>query len=112
MYLVGLQCTASYTDFKNLPFDPPTEYQKNMNQAQPETNCALLYFITKLYSIAKYTVDLLIIQLLDMYLPKTAVGTPTTNHPEISNSTEEHRAPQKFKTYLSSCNTQTTHTVE
>lgn len=68
-----------------------------MNQVQFETGCGLLYFITKLYFIAKYTDDLLEIQLLDTCLPKMAVGTPTTNNPEISNSIEEHRAPQKFK---------------
>lgn len=68
-----------------------------MNQVQLETSCVLLYFITKLYFIAKYTDDLLEIQPLDTCLLKMTVGTPTTNHPEISNSIEEHRAPQKFK---------------
>lgn len=69
-----------------------------MNQAQLETSCVLLYFIIKLHFIAKYTDDLLKIQLLDIWFLKMAVGTPTINHPEISNSIEEHTAPQTFKT--------------
>lgn len=69
-----------------------------MNQAQLEKSCVLLYFITKLCFIAKYTDDLCKIQLQDMCLLKMAVGTPTINHPEIPNSIEEHRALQEFKT--------------
>lgn len=112
LYLAGLQCTASYTDFKNLPFDPATEYQKTVNQTQLERSC-VLYFITKLCFIAKYTDDLHI-QNSDTRHMSSQDGCGDTDN-KSSRDFKLNRRTQsssRVQNYPSSCNTQTTHIVE